>query len=161
MTSDPTYVAAFAGRKACMADGGVHTTSPDDFFGQVDDLKRSDLGDAAKAARTEALAKLYGRCVEPLSHVMDAHRLAAATGWSPSTGHNSRTSSPRSTGRSRCSRPSTASHTPERTFRVPGLSARSPVLGVAPFRDLRTVRDSGSRRHFSRSAPSGLPTRHQ
>ena len=77
MESDPTYVAALADWRACMADGGVHTTSLDDFFGQVDDLKRSDLGDTAKAARTAALAKLYGHCVEPLSHVMDAYRLAA------------------------------------------------------------------------------------
>lgn len=77
ITTEPAYVAAFANWKSCMADGGVQTTSLDDFFGQVDNVQRSDLEDAAKASRTAELAKLYGHCVEPLSHVKDTYRLAA------------------------------------------------------------------------------------
>jgi hypothetical protein len=73
VATNPSVMAALDGWQNCMAQGGIVTSSLDDFFGQVD-TKRIDEPD--DSPEVQALATLYGHCIAPVADAMDTVRTA-------------------------------------------------------------------------------------
>jgi len=74
LPADPTVAAATVGWRACMHRGGVVTSSLTDFFGQVDALGLRLGAHPNETPQMQQMARLYGRCVTPLSQATDAAR---------------------------------------------------------------------------------------